>query len=423
MFSRLTLSLAALLLVHAVIVTAALHLVFGVPRVDTLARQFDVLVTGTPGGDSWKPMATASSFAAGNPGASIYEEVFFRRGMKFQYPPSALLFTRGLERRTLHWISWVAVWVTVLLSVYLFERSLRTAGYQPPGMLDASARVVIAAGLALSFYPLLKAYSLGQIQIWIDALFALLVVLWARRPALSGACLGLICLVKPHFALILVWALVRRQWRVAAACAGVALCGLAVSVAVYGMASHIDYLRVLTFISERGETFYANQSFNGLLNRLLFNGPNLEWQETAFAPPNRVVQLGTMAASVVMIAAALWGPRGAARGSRVDLAIISLTATVASPIAWEHHYGIVLPLLAATAGPMLRSRPFGHYTAPAFAAVFLLIGQFYQPLQRLAATRFNVGQSYVLFGGLLLMALWFRLGSAIAPREPTTGDR
>ena len=126
--SPLTLALAALLIVHAVIITATLHYGLGVPRAETLAHHVDVLLTGTPGGDSWKPMATAARFAAEQPGASIYEEIFFRRGMKFQYPPSALLFTSRLERPTLHLISWLAVWVTIVVSVYLFDRGLRGSG-------------------------------------------------------------------------------------------------------------------------------------------------------------------------------------------------------------------------------------------------------------------------------------------------------
>ena len=406
--SSLTLAFAAFLVFHAVLITAALHYALGVPRAETLAHHVDVLLTGTPGGDSWKPMAAASRFAAERPGASIYEEVFFRRGMKFQYPPSALLFTSRLERPALHLLSWFAVWITIIVCVYLFDRGLRDSGYGPSGAMDAVLRLLIAASLAATFYPLVKAYSLGQIQLWIDALFAVLVASWARRPALSGICLGLMCLIKPQFALIGCWAVVRRQWRFAAACAAVVLAGLSVSIAAYGLQSHLDYLRVLTFISERGETFYANQSFNGLLNRLLLNGPNLEWQETAFPPPHRLVQVGTTLAALVLIAAAWRGPRRERQASLFDLAIVSLTATVVSPVAWEHHYGILLPLFAATAGEMLRRRTFGTYTAAAMMLAFVLTGQFLQPLQRFAATPFNVLQSYVLFGALLLLALWHR---------------
>ncbi len=67
----------------------------------------------------------------------------------------------------------------------------------------------------------------------------------------------------------MLWALLRREWRFAAAFAATASWGLAGSIMAYGFANHVDYLRVLEFLAERGETFYPNQSVNGLLNRVM----------------------------------------------------------------------------------------------------------------------------------------------------------
>ena len=111
----------------------------------------------------------------------------------------------------------------------------------------------------------------------------------------------------------------------------------------------------------------------------------------------------------MLIAAAWLAPRRDRQGSLFDLAIVSVTATAVSPVAWEHHYGILLPLFAATAGETLRLKSFGAYTTIALMLAFVLTGQFVQPLQRLAATRFNILQSYVLFGALLMLGLWYRV--------------
>ena len=112
------------------------------------------------------------------------------------------------------------------------------------------------------------------------------------------------------------------------------------------MHDHVEYLRVLSYIGRRGETFYANQSINGALNRLLFNGSSLEWQYHEFAPPHPLVYAGTLAAFVILVAAALKRPaRGA--GGVVDLSIAALATTLTAPLAWEHHYGILLPIYAA----------------------------------------------------------------------------
>jgi len=75
-------------------------------------------------------------------------------------------------------------------------------------------------------------------------------------------------------------------------------------------------------------------------------------------------------------------------------------------VAWEHHYGILLPLFAATAAETLRRKPLAACTAAALMLAFALTGQFFQPLQLFAATPFNFLQSYVLFGALLLLAVW-----------------
>ena len=80
---------------------------------------------------------------------------------------------------------------------------------------------------------------------------------------------GLMCLVKPQYALFVLWGALRREWRFAAAGAAVIGLGLSASLALYGWSDHVDYLRVIGFLSERGETYYPNESVNGLMNRLM----------------------------------------------------------------------------------------------------------------------------------------------------------
>ena len=54
---------------------------------------------------------------------------------------------------------------------------------------------------------MIKAYTLGQIQVWLDVLFAIAV--WARlrgSTVITGVALGLACLIKPQLAPVLIWA-------------------------------------------------------------------------------------------------------------------------------------------------------------------------------------------------------------------------
>ena len=55
-----------------------------------------------------------------------------------------------------------------------------------------AARVVIVLALALTFYPLVKAYTLGQIQNWLNGLFALALWFWVSgRKVPSGILIAL----------------------------------------------------------------------------------------------------------------------------------------------------------------------------------------------------------------------------------------
>ena len=252
----LAVGLFTLLAVHVVVIPLALRM-FGTPLRDTVVGQVARFLRRSQAADSWRPMEAARSYALQNPGSDLYEEVFFRRRVKFQYSPTALLYIGHLSRAALNRVSWVAVWITVALTVMVFRHVLMDArsnpiGPAPPsGLLACSAAV---AGLALTFYPLLKGYTLGQIQVWVDALFALVVWAWLRGWRMTaGAALGLASLIKPPLAPVAVWAVVAREWRIAAGVVATCAVGLTLSIATYGIASHLSYPRVLAYIAARGE--------------------------------------------------------------------------------------------------------------------------------------------------------------------------
>jgi len=86
-------------------------------------------------------------------------------------------------------------------------RAVRTAwagDVWPPGGACAVDVLVVLA--ALTFYPLIKAYSLGQVQAWLNLLFATVMLAWMYGArGVAGAALGLMCLVKPTYALLFLW--------------------------------------------------------------------------------------------------------------------------------------------------------------------------------------------------------------------------
>ena len=302
----------------------------------------------------------------------------------------------------------------------ILRRSVTTAWHEQgpqPGL--AAAVDILAVVAALTFYPVVKAYSLGQIQSWLNFLFAVVLLTWMTgMRAVSGVALALMCLIKPTYALLFVWGAIRRQWRFVLSGAAVMAAGLAISLWRYGLHDHLEYLGVLSYIAKRGEGFYANQSINGVLNRLLHNGPNLEWQYHQFAPVHPVVYTFTTAAFVLCGVAALRRPeRGA--GTALDLSIAALAVTLTAPIAWEHHYGILLPIFAALTPQVLVDRPLGRWTAPALGASYFVAANYFQFTNRFAETRLNPLQSYLFGAALLLWGILYRTAHARTLRRPT----
>ena len=47
--------------------------------------------------DSWEPMRQALEYVRASSTDSLYQEVFFKQAVKFQYPPTALLPILGLQ--------------------------------------------------------------------------------------------------------------------------------------------------------------------------------------------------------------------------------------------------------------------------------------------------------------------------------------
>ncbi|MBW4520351.1 MAG: DUF2029 domain-containing protein [Scytolyngbya sp. HA4215-MV1] len=358
------------------------------------------------GPDSWLPMKNALRLH--QKGVPIYD-IFFKNNIKFQYPPSSLLISMVLRRLWyLNILSWLSVVVSLVFSFKIFEFVLKDNQSDNANNYSRKDRRIIAVALialGLTFYPIMKGYSLGQVQTLLNGLFAVTLWLWITgKKQLAGICLGIMCLIKPQYALILIWGIVRRQWKFVVPFLLTFGLGMLLSIGIFGLANHLDYLKVLSFISKRGEALYANQSVNGLLHRLLFNGNNLAWESKKFPPYNPWVYFGTLMTSLTFLVTALLPVKKKDPAAFIDFSLIVLTATIASPIAWEHHYGILLPIYAALLPHLLENPIFGKFTLPYLAISYVLCSNFFKFTNLLAFVPvLNILQSYLLIGSLMVL--------------------
>lgn len=410
--------LAAFLLVNALAVNLLLPVLPLSPQKTTTLDYTAALFRGIAHHDSWLPMRAALLHVHRDE-APLYATVFFEERTKFQYPPTSLVLLEplahvrgGVADRVLNGISLGAVAAVALALAALLWRADESLRGAPPSPVDRAALALLAVVAVLTYYPIVRGVYLGQIQTWIDAAVAGALWLWvAGRERASGVLVALACAIKPTLGGLLLWGLVRREWRFAQGftLAGAALLGT--SLALYGLGDHLGYLEVLGHMSRHGESFHANQSVGGLLHRALGNGPNLDFEADAFAPYHPLVYAGSWLSSLALMAGALVWRRPAGEATRrVDLAIACTTFTLASPIVWEHHYGVLLPVFAlALPVALAGGRRPRAVLAAALAGAYVLTSNNFRLLNRLAETAWNPLQSYVLFGGLLLLFVLYAL--------------
>lgn len=371
--------------------------------------------------DSWGPMLQALHAWQAHPAQSIYGAVFFAQHVKFQYPLSSLLIFLPLTPLHMadaqiiaaaNWISRIAFLLTALLCAGIARVSAAYAQPLDSRPLALPQLLAVAAG-SLCFYPLLSGLDLGQIQTVLTLLYCAAFYCWLRGAERSaGALFAAVALVKPQFLFLLLWSAVRRRWGAFYAGIATLAAGTSASIAIFGWRNNLEYVAVARVIARSGEAFLANQSMNGLLNRLLHNGDPLTFHFDAFPPCNTAVYTGTVISSLLLLAFALAWPWGAGRGGIADFSCAAAVATLASPVAWAHHYGIFLPILVWLWFGYFRARPdLGN--AAWLAAAYALIAGNLSPLVLAAGLPvLNIALSYTFLGGLIVVVVLAQSASA-----------
>lgn len=373
--------------------------------------------------DSWADMAQGNLAWQQHPNA-IYETAFFQRGIRFIYPPtSLLLFGAWQTARHLDIRPFVALKITLLLSLlgscalaaeYLFSvlpvavvaRSSRAERWQ--------VRFLIAA-LVYTFLPLINAFFLGQVQTLLNFLLIASAFLWLRnRRISSGILIGLTCWLKPQMALFLVWGLLRKQWSFTSALAAMLLFVFSISLGVFGWHNTAEYLTVLQYLGRHGDALFTNQSLNGLLHRQMHVGSPVTWVY-GYPPYNSTIYIATLVSSAIILGLAVVVPMvRRMSGTSADFLLFAMATVMASPIAWEHHYGIFFLVILLWMPLALRQWQVFF----ALLGIYLLMTDNWAPVTLLMYSPWTFLISHVYFGGLLLF-LWtlFASGADQASRH------
>lgn len=378
--------------------------------------------------DSWSYMVLGDWTWLHHP-RSLYETAFFQHNIRFIYPPTSLLAYRGWRAaRFLGVPPFAAFKFTLLLALlgtwWIAAKFLFSL--LPSDTVKASSRLqrgtirLLVAVLIWTFLPLVNAFFLGQIQTLLNCFLVASAYLWLRQKRVApGILIGLSCWIKPQMALFLLWGLLRRQWSFAVSLASMLALGLLLSLAIFGPHNTAEYLVVLQYLSRHGDALFTNQSLNGLLHRQMHVGSPVTWFY-GYPPYNRTIYLATLFSSAILLAAALVVPvfrRMAA--TPVDFLVFAMASVMASPIAWEHHYGIFFLVF-------LLWMPLAFRCWPVFFALlgaYLLMTDTWAPVTLWMYTPWTFLISHIYFGGLLLFAAtMFRFPTTLPNENPLLDD-
>jgi alpha-1,2-mannosyltransferase len=229
------------------------------------------------------------------------------------------------------------------------------------GGATALAAVAIVMGF---MQPSFDTLAYGQIDIVL--LFLMIVALLGLRsglPALTGLAIALAGLFKLYPLLLLVFLVVRREWKSVAWTAGWLVMLDALSVAVLGWREHVVYATQILPRIGGGTGWVENQTLNGFLCRLLAGWLRPE------PVHDRTIDLLTGAGFVLVAALSAWAAsRPSDRRSSLfslQFGLFLVVMVMAVPAAWIH-YETVTILAVLILAWRAADAPLG--TAGAFAA-------------------------------------------------------
>ncbi len=367
--------------------------------------------------DSWAPIANAMHYVDTHANAmGLYKETYFRSSHQFIYSPLSLSIFIQLRNflginfgntQLINIFSWFILPILAITAFFGFKTLLAQNGPIARGGISQIPLMIASILSVFIFYPITMCFSVGNIQNWLTALMAMSLIAWmSGRGGLAGVLLGLATLVKPHMGVIMLWALLRRDWRFCIGMCIVLAVALLNSVIMFGLSVHWEYLDLLRYLSSRGESFFDNHSFEGNFYRMIHDGNNLIWdgahRQLHYVP--WVHHLASVLSAIVLIIAMI--PRQAAKGAIprfLDYSIILISTVAASPVAYSHHYGIVY-LIAPGAALVLFSNSENRRGLLALLFVgYALVGGVFRIVDFTADTALNFLQSYRLYGALCLL--------------------
>jgi hypothetical protein len=262
------------------------------------------------------------------------------------HPPTLglLLWPLSLFSYSTAAVVWLGLEMACLMaSVYLLGRAVG-ARLSPYSVLGIAAALLI-------WYPFHIELMLGQLHVPMLVLLAgAWVALRSGRSTLGGALVGLAILLKPVPWPVLLWFLLRRDWRALATALSIISGGYLVAGCVVGFDTLMTYFTtVLPVVAVTYRSCWGNISLSSLAWHVFYG---VEESGVVFAPPlvksTVAAQVGSVGLPVLLLVVTWWALRKQS-DLGVSWGLLAIVSILASPIAWAYY----LPVAAIPAAHVI----------------------------------------------------------------------
>jgi hypothetical protein len=239
-------------------------------------------------------------------------------------------------------------------SLWLMNRRLGLAS-SPWALLPLGAFLLVCGPFQQQMYQ-------GQLNL---VLLLLLTATWAAdragRPLLAGALLGAATAVKLFPGFLLLYFLLRRDWRAVAATVFSFALLTGLTAAVLGPAAYRDYVADVLPKVAAYQSDWLNASFAGFWSRLFDPTSHQNIVIPLWTSPT-LAAAATLLCRVALLAVLVWGLWRIETPADRDLGfgLLLVAMLLVSPVAWDHYF-LLLFLPVAVIWQLLRNAGFRRW--------------------------------------------------------------
>jgi hypothetical protein len=380
------------------------------------ALVLDFLHGGAPMADFLVYFDAAKSLRLGGPLYDFAAAVGMPNGPVFKYPPfyAIVLAPFAIYPVQSVFTGWFLLNL-VLLGVTGYLLAFRL--WRPFAPVSVAPAYLIGIGI-LNFGPVWESLIRGQMDVVILTAAVVVLLLAQARKAelLAGALLALVTMLKLYPGLLVIYLLMQRRWRILAGFVVTSVALIVLSELVVGGTTLWRYVTEILAVQTAAVPWPENQSFDGLLSRLVIPAAQTDWYTTIPFPTWTKLTLYALDLIVLGVTyLVLWRGRSMGRRFILGYAVVMPLIVLMWPTAWIHYQALLLLPFAVLVFLQAEHRSWAAIGLILVSFLLIAVGNEYTVLTPPLSSGWpRLLQSYKLYGDLIMWALLLWSGRRLA---------